>query len=506
VSGTPPSVTVLVPCEFPKLVPVITKPIWIGPWGSEMPLIYGVTANGTPLLAVSPTVTTTFPVVAPVGTETVMLVALQQVLHGVASVPSNVTVLVPCVAPKFTPEIVTGEPIGPAVGDRFVMFGPDPTTNQTPLLALPPTVTTTFPEVAPLGTGTVILLPVELQFVGIAGVVLNVTVLVPCVAPKFTPVIVTGVLTDPESGLKEMMAGPEVGSKTEQLLDIPPTVTTTHPTVALDGTFTTILVGPHVVTEAEIPLNVTTPAVEPKFVPVIVTDVPGEPEVALKLVMDGGGKMTEKLTPLLAIPPTVTTTGPLVAPLGTVTAMLLELHVATDAGVPLNVTVLVPWVVPKLSPLTVTAAPVLPEAGFKPVIPGPDPTTKMGPLLDSPPTVTTTLPVVAPGGTGVTMLVEVQVAGLAKTPLKVTLLVPCEEPKFVPVIVTEVFTFPEFGLRFVIDGDVPTTKRTPLLRIPPTVTTTFPVVAPVGTDVVMLAAPQNVGVAITPLNVTVLDP
>ena len=47
----------------------------------------------TPLLAVPPTVTTTFPVVAPVGTGTAMLVALQ--LVGVAEVPLNVTVLVP---------------------------------------------------------------------------------------------------------------------------------------------------------------------------------------------------------------------------------------------------------------------------------------------------------------------------------------------------------------------------------------------------------------------------
>jgi hypothetical protein len=52
-----------------------------------------VTLNVTPLLAVPPTVTTTLPVVAPAGTGTAMLVALQPV--GVAAVPLNVTVLVP---------------------------------------------------------------------------------------------------------------------------------------------------------------------------------------------------------------------------------------------------------------------------------------------------------------------------------------------------------------------------------------------------------------------------
>ena len=39
------------------------------------------------------------------------------------------------------------------------------TVNITPLLATPPTVTTTFPVVAPLGTGTTII--VALQLVGV---------------------------------------------------------------------------------------------------------------------------------------------------------------------------------------------------------------------------------------------------------------------------------------------------------------------------------------------------
>jgi hypothetical protein len=72
-----------------------------------------VTVKFTPLLATPPTVTTTFPVVAPVGTGTTMLVGPQ--LVGVPAVPLNVTVLVPCVAPKFVPVIVTDVPTGPDV-------------------------------------------------------------------------------------------------------------------------------------------------------------------------------------------------------------------------------------------------------------------------------------------------------------------------------------------------------------------------------------------------------
>jgi len=72
------------------------------------------------------------------------------------------------------------------------------------------------------------------------------------------------------------------------------------------------------------------PCVDPKFVPVIVTGVPTEPEVGFKLVIEG---VTVKFTLLLAKPPTVTTTFPLVAPLGTVTAMLVALQLVTAAGV-----------------------------------------------------------------------------------------------------------------------------------------------------------------------------
>ena len=70
------------------------------------------------------------------------------------------------------------------------------TVKFTPLLATPPTVTTTLPVVAPLGTGTTIL--AGPQLVGVPAVPLNVTVLVPCASPKFAPVIVTDVAAGPD--------------------------------------------------------------------------------------------------------------------------------------------------------------------------------------------------------------------------------------------------------------------------------------------------------------------
>src|SRR5258707_4894577 len=67
----------------------------------------------------------------------------------------KVTVLVPCVAPKFVPVIVTGVPTNPDTGFRLVMPGPgDDTVKFTPLLATTPTVTTAIPHVATPGTAT----------------------------------------------------------------------------------------------------------------------------------------------------------------------------------------------------------------------------------------------------------------------------------------------------------------------------------------------------------------
>jgi len=92
-----------------------------------MLVIVGVTVKATRLLSTPLAVTAMFPVLVPVGTGTVMLVSLQ--LVGVASVtpplvPKKVTLLLlPCVAPKFVPVIVTKVPIRPAVGLILAIVG-----------------------------------------------------------------------------------------------------------------------------------------------------------------------------------------------------------------------------------------------------------------------------------------------------------------------------------------------------------------------------------------------
>ena len=124
---------------------------------------------------------------------------------GVAVVPLNLTVLVPLVAPKFAPAIVTEVPTGPPFGDRLVRLGASVTVYGNPLLANPPTVTTTLPLVVPFGTGTTML--VGDQDVGVADVPLKVTVLVPLVPPKLVPLIVTDVPTGPLAGLRLVRVG-----------------------------------------------------------------------------------------------------------------------------------------------------------------------------------------------------------------------------------------------------------------------------------------------------------
>jgi len=123
------------------------------------------------------------------------------------------------------------------------------------------------------------------------------------------------------------------------------------------------------------------------------------------------------------------------------------------------------------------------------------------------PTVTTIGPVVAPEGTQTTIFVALQLVGVALVPLNLTVLVPCVEPKFDPVMVMQFPTAPDDAdSALMLGGAFVTVKLTPLLARPPTVTTTLPVLAPLGTEVPILVALQLVAVAVIPLNVTVLDP
>jgi hypothetical protein len=127
-------------------------------------------------------------------------------------------------------------------------------------------------------------------------------------------------------------------------------------------------------------------------------------------------------------------------------------------------------------------------------------------LLATPPIETTTFPLEAPGGTYVLIDVAAHGEPPASAPLNVTLFPGLLEPRFVPVIVTGKPIGPELGDRLVMLGVDPTLNITPLLWKAPTVTVTVPVVAPVGTGTAICVSAQLVGVAVVPLNVTLLVP
>lgn len=183
--------------------------------------------------------------------------------------------------------------------------------------------------------------------------------------------------------------------------------------------------------------------------PLTVTDAPAAPELGERLEILGVGS-TVKLTPLLACPETVTTTFPVVAPLGTAAVMLVVVQLVVVAVVPLNFTLL-PVDDPNVVPAIVIDAPIAADEGVKLLMCGV--TVKLFPLLETPPTFTTTFPVVAVAGTFALMVPEPQLTTVvAVTPLNVTVLLPCVDPKFEPEIVTVVPTGPEVGERLEMVG------------------------------------------------------
>ena len=135
-------------------------------------------------------------------------------------------------------------------------------------------------------------------------------------------------------------------------------------------------------------------------------------------------------------------------------------------------------------------------------------TVKLLPLLSTPAAVTTTLPVVAPAGTGTTIEVSPHVVTAAVVPLKVTLLpVTWVVPKFVPVMVIDWPIGPEGEDKPLITGGGTTAKVVGALLADPLglVTTIGPVpVVPAPTVSVICVDEPGVMVAAVPLIVAVV--
>src|SRR5262249_57165821 len=123
---------------FPALVDVVrTTPDWSAstsaPATAEPPVARVTepaivpafsTVNVSALLVPPAVVTVRGPVAEPDGTVTVMLLSLHPLGATVAvTLLKNLTVLLPCVAPKYVPEIVTVCPMTPFIGNADWMLG-----------------------------------------------------------------------------------------------------------------------------------------------------------------------------------------------------------------------------------------------------------------------------------------------------------------------------------------------------------------------------------------------
>ena len=115
------------------------------------------------------------------------------------------------------------------------------------------------------------------------------------------------------------------------------------------------------------------------------------------------------------------------------------------------------------------------------------------------------MPVVAPRGTRVVIVVAVAADIVAATPLNVSTLLAGVVLKFVPVIVTVAPIAADAGFRSVMVGVGNTLKLATLVTVTPlTVTEIGPVVAPAGTVVSRLLVLASVTTAAIPLNLTTL--
>jgi len=184
-----------------KLVPLIVTLVPTGPLaGVKLEMVGGLmTVKLAALLAVPAEVVTLIgPVVEPVGTVAVIVVAEATVKLALA--PLNSTALAPV---KLVPLIVTLVPTGPLAGVKLVTVGGLMTVKLAALLAVPAEVVTLIgPLVAPSGTVAVIV--VAEATVKLALAPLNSTAVAPV---KLVPLIVTLVPTGPLAGVKLVMVG-----------------------------------------------------------------------------------------------------------------------------------------------------------------------------------------------------------------------------------------------------------------------------------------------------------
>jgi hypothetical protein len=238
---------------------------------------------------------------------------------------------------------------------------------------------------------------------------------------KFVPEIITSVPIAPLPGLKPVIVGEGNTVKDEELGTVTPLVVTDiNPVEAPDGTMVTMLVELAEVTTAVVPLNDTVGEAL-KLVPLMVTVAPTAPLTGVNPEIDGIGNTTKFELLVTVTPFTVKEINPVPAPTGTVVVILFEVDAVTIAATPLNLILFSDGIPLKLFPEIIMVAPMAPEVGLNPVMLGVGSTVKSLVLITvTPLTVTEILPVEAPIGTVVVMLLDVEEVTTAVVVLNLT--------------------------------------------------------------------------------------
>ena len=191
---------------------------------------------------------------------------------------------------------------------------------------------------------------------------------------------------------------------------------------------------------ATVPLKVTL-VVPVRLVPAMATTVPAGPLVGLSVLSVGSEAVTVKGNPVLVPPGVVTTTGPVLAPGGTLVVIWVAEFTVNVAAVPLKLTAVAPV---RLVPVMTTVVPTVPLVGFRlPRVGAGTAMVNSRPLLVPPGVATVTLPLAAPAGTVAVIWVPEFTVNVAAAPLKLTAVAPV---RLVPVITTLVPAEPLAGL------------------------------------------------------------
>jgi hypothetical protein len=314
--------------------------------------------------------------------------------------------------------------------------------------------------------------------------------------PKLVPVIVTEVPEPPLVGIKDVTVGGSASTNVNVPAEVavPPGVVTLILPVVPSPTTAVIVVAFTTLNDvAAVPPNET--AVAPvKYVPVIVTVIPGAAVVGVKDVMVGASINVNPASD--PVPSGVVTITLPEAPDPTTAVMVsAESTIYDAAAVPPKDTAEAPV---KSVPVIVIVAPAIATVGVKFVTVGVSVVVYVNPANDADPpaVVTITLPEAPNPTTAVMIVEETTVYDLAASPPKKT---PVAPVKLVPLIVIVAPINPEVGLKDVMVG-AGTKVNSVKDAVPPAVVTDTAPVEPAPTTAVIEVADTTVNevAAVTP--------